>query len=57
MILDFNLVITANRTEGFTERDRLIELLTDNGYRFVTMENGTRVLMENSPQRMKKVGN
>ena len=53
MILDFNLVLNADRPAALDERDRLINLLKDNGYHLIMTDDGTRVLMEQKERRPK----
>lgn len=56
MILDFNLVVPAapTRQMALDERDRVINLLKDNGYNLVMTEDSTRVLMEKQTRHPKR---
>lgn len=58
MILDFNLMVTADRPAALEERDNVIDLLKANGYHVIlaTGDNGTRVLMGKQNRLPKEAG-
>lgn len=55
-ILDFNLRLPASRLAALDERDRIIAILQENGYRLLMTDDGTRVLMEQETKREKPEG-